>query len=261
MSSSSPPRVDYDGHQHRVYADARRHAQETRALWREAMARHVGGRTIRSVLDVGAGTSRFSGELADVCDASVFALEPSAGMRSEARRTLDHPRVAQLGGDALALPIATGCVPLVWMSMVIHHLPSLAPCVRELRRVLEPGGLAMIRSAFRDVHLESTFYGFFPAARRLDLARLPAVDEVVTCFEREGFRTERVDCLRQTVDARLADFERRMQSRPYSTFELMSEPEIDEGMRALAEATRAEPERPVYEHVHLLSFSAPGGGG
>ncbi|MBK6887732.1 MAG: class I SAM-dependent methyltransferase [Tetrasphaera sp.] len=86
----------------------------------------------RLVLDVGAGPAQF---------ADAFR---GAGARYV---PLDHdrsvPSVAGGGvvGSALALPIASGSVDIVFCSNLLEHVPDLEAVADELVRVLRPGGV------------------------------------------------------------------------------------------------------------------------
>lgn len=48
-------------------------------------------------------------------------------------------------GDVLRLPFEDGSFDLVWCSRVVHGLPDQLAGVRELRRVVRPGGRVVIR--------------------------------------------------------------------------------------------------------------------
>lgn len=51
---------------------------------------------------------------------------------------------AWVAGDALALPCATGCADLAWCSAALGLFRDRRAALREMRRVLRPGGAAVI---------------------------------------------------------------------------------------------------------------------
>jgi SAM-dependent methyltransferase len=55
-------------------------------------------------------------------------------------------------GDATALPIASASVDFVYSNGVLHHIPDTAGAVREIHRILRPGGRCLVmlyhRSSF-----------------------------------------------------------------------------------------------------------------
>ncbi|KKB64964.1 methyltransferase type 11 [Robbsia andropogonis] len=69
------------------------------------------------------------------------------------------PRIQELGlteriemkvGDALALPLADGTLTMAVGRATLHHLPDKALSLREMFRVLAPGGIALVHDMRRD---------------------------------------------------------------------------------------------------------------
>lgn len=48
-----------------------------------------------------------------------------------------------LNADVNALPLATGCLGLIWSNLMLHWLDDPLPALHELQRTLEVGGLLM----------------------------------------------------------------------------------------------------------------------
>lgn len=113
------------------------------AKWR---AKLVGWATGR-VLEVGCGTGR---NLPRYREASVLVgLDPSVEVMAAARKRA--PGVALLVGSAEALPFADGSFDTVVSSLVFCSVPDPDRGLREVHRVLAPGGrLAMME------HVRST---------------------------------------------------------------------------------------------------------
>jgi ubiquinone/menaquinone biosynthesis C-methylase UbiE len=246
--------VDYDRRLYQAYRAGRRLSADAGRLWMDALARHAGrARPDRIVLDLGAGTGRFSVLLAETFQARVVAVEPSAKMRADAERGSAHPRVVYRDGTADAVPAADGEFDFALLSMVIHHVPDLDGCARELRRVVRRGGLVFIRNTFSGRLDGIRHYEFFPSARAIDEARLPSVERVREAFEARGFATVALDTIEQEIDPSLAAHYDRIEHRALSSLELVSDSEFERGLALMRVAVDREAAPiPVREKVDLL---------
>jgi len=92
-----------------------------------------------TVLDVGAGTG-FLTEGAAKIARKVIALDFSEAMMSEARAKLDQRNVELKIGNVEQIPLPNSSVDAVIGNMVLHHCPNPEVAVREMARVLVPGG-------------------------------------------------------------------------------------------------------------------------
>jgi SAM-dependent methyltransferase len=95
-------------------------------------------------LDVGAGTAFLSGALLGRV-AEAVALEPSRAMLSHAPEG-----VKPVVGSALDMPFEDGSFNLVTCVNSLHHLPDPHRALREIARVLAPGGRFAIQDYLRD---------------------------------------------------------------------------------------------------------------
>jgi malonyl-CoA O-methyltransferase len=97
-----------------------------------------------TVLDLGCGTGRHALWLAEA-GATVTAVDFSEGMLAEARRKPGAEAVQFVAHDlARPLPFPAGSFDLVVSGLVLEHLADLDHFFREARRVLKPGGRAVI---------------------------------------------------------------------------------------------------------------------
>ena len=92
-----------------------------------------------TVLDVGAGTG-FLTEGAAKIVRKVIALDFSEPMMSEARAKLGGRNVEFKIGNVEEIPLPNASMDAVIGNMVLHHCPSPEAAVREMARVLVPGG-------------------------------------------------------------------------------------------------------------------------
>ncbi len=91
--------------------------------------------TGRDVLEVGCGTGLILHRTARFAK-SAIGIDLSAGMLMKAQQR--GLRVAQ--ASATALPIATASVDVAYSFKVLAHIPDIAGALREMARVVRPGG-------------------------------------------------------------------------------------------------------------------------
>jgi 2-polyprenyl-3-methyl-5-hydroxy-6-metoxy-1,4-benzoquinol methylase len=88
------------------------------------------------LLDAGCGTGLFSAEAARR-GATVVSLDCGKNLLRETRR---KGVISVVAGDAAQMPVPDGSFDIVVSSECIEHTPSPQSTVRELVRVLRPGG-------------------------------------------------------------------------------------------------------------------------
>jgi ubiquinone/menaquinone biosynthesis C-methylase UbiE len=97
----------------------------------------------RIAADLGAGTG-FIAEGLLQRGLRAIAVDPSPAMLAEMRRKLNSERVAYLLGDAEALPLGEGSVDYAFANMCLHHVETPLKAIREMARILRPGGMLVI---------------------------------------------------------------------------------------------------------------------
>jgi SAM-dependent methyltransferase len=112
-------------------------------------------RGCRRILDAACGNGRYSRFLlrhADP-DAHITAFDLSPNMLRRARRRLASDRVTFAVADLTRLPYTDGAFDAVVCGWVLEHLPDPRLGLRELARVLAPGGRMLLLTT------EDTFTG------------------------------------------------------------------------------------------------------
>jgi demethylmenaquinone methyltransferase / 2-methoxy-6-polyprenyl-1,4-benzoquinol methylase len=111
--------------------------------WRRALVRAAAPRDGERVLDVATGTGMVAAEMLAGCECSVVGIDQSAAMLAAARERfagLDPARVELLEGEAEALPFAAASFDVVTFTYLLRYVDDPATTMRELARVLRPGG-------------------------------------------------------------------------------------------------------------------------
>jgi ArsR family transcriptional regulator len=94
--------------------------------------------------DLGCGTGQVSAALAPFVS-RIVAVDASAAMLQAARKRLRaHDNVDLRRGELEELPLDDGRLDLAVLTLVLHHVPEPERALREVCRVLKPGGRAAI---------------------------------------------------------------------------------------------------------------------
>jgi ubiquinone/menaquinone biosynthesis C-methylase UbiE len=99
-----------------------------------------------TVVDAGCGSGYLLPELA-ATGARVIAVDHAPNQLQKAREralSLGLSGVEFRAGDLAALPVDDASVDAVFAYLSLHHIPSPEAAVRDMRRVLRPGGVLVI---------------------------------------------------------------------------------------------------------------------
>jgi ubiquinone/menaquinone biosynthesis C-methylase UbiE len=102
------------------------------------------------MLDVGCGTGALLRQAAGVFpSAALTGIDPATGMVQVARRRWAQNRSATfVNAGAEHLPFVDGTFDLVMSTVSFHHWADQQLGLREIRRVLAPGGVFLLTDAF-----------------------------------------------------------------------------------------------------------------
>jgi SAM-dependent methyltransferase len=245
--------VDYNRRQHEVYVEGRAPTAAVLELWTAVLARYIPTRGNPVLLDLGSGVGTWSELMATAFEATVWGIEPSRRMRAVAECEHSHPRVTYADGSAERLPLPDASCDAALLSYVLHHVRDRAACARELRRVVRPGGVVIVRNAFRESLSQVPFFEWFPPALALDERRMPNRGEAAAMFESEGFEVIGSEVVWQETSPSLRVYYERLKLRAISTLELLPDDEFMAGIERMRQAAERETEpQPVNAPVDLL---------
>jgi demethylmenaquinone methyltransferase / 2-methoxy-6-polyprenyl-1,4-benzoquinol methylase len=114
--------------------------------WRRIAVQQVGAKTGMNILDVCCGTGQLSLELSKTVgtEGKVIGLDFSQKMLDVARHALEHsqekPQIQFIQGDAMELPFSENSFDGVTVGWGLRNLPDLRKGIKELARVVKPGG-------------------------------------------------------------------------------------------------------------------------
>jgi SAM-dependent methyltransferase len=216
------------------------------AAWLTAAAPYLPGPHGR-ILDLGAGTGRFTAALAGATHATVIACEPSTAMRA-----VFPPGGGRLvGGAAEAIPFTRGGFDAVWASQMLHHVRDLDAFARGIRHVLRPGGHLLLRGGFGEpqrIPLHRWFPGAFTDSGGL-------LADITTRLAALGVtRTARIE-VPQRYAGSAAELVDKVATRSLSNLATLPDDAFAAGLRAVR---RDAPtlSYPLDERLDLVVFTA-----
>lgn len=247
--------MDYDATEIPVVYDlGRDHGPEVLQLWMDVVASHVGEQPVKTILDLGCGTGRFSEALAMHFDAQVIGLDPSTKMLDQARKKLRDARVRYQPGAGEAIPLADDSVDLVYMSMSFHHFTDPRAVARECRRVLREGAPAVLRTGVRERIPAYPYVEFFPASLPIMDDVLPTIAFIKEVFEQAGFRAVSSDIVTQQIAPDLATYTDKLAAGADSVLAQLSAEDFQAGIAALRAHAARTGDKPVTEPIDVLVF-------
>jgi SAM-dependent methyltransferase len=186
----------------------------------------------RRTLDVGCGTGSFAGALAER-GGKVWGIDSSPEMLARAQAKQTKARFKESRAEALPFKDAWFERAVVRLAVHLFFRPK---ALREIARVLVPGGRVVI-ATFDPAHFAGYWLNrLFPSLEAIDRARFPDEQALVRELESAGFVRTRISRLSQEAAATRAEALERIKGRYISTLGMLEDREFELGL-AVAEST------------------------
>jgi ubiquinone/menaquinone biosynthesis C-methylase UbiE len=126
--------------------DTTRYTSDNLTFWVPQLIRIGQLTTTTPLLDVGCGTGGFTLAVQALTSARVVGVDGTFRRVQYAAQKLAGQGLSWIHGQAEALPCAEASFARVLLSLVLHQVSQRAQVLREVARVLQPGGLVIIRT-------------------------------------------------------------------------------------------------------------------
>lgn len=142
----------------------------------------------RAVLDLGAGTGHAAAQLKRrFRRAEVIAADIAPQMVIASRRSSHWWRpIRCVEADARALPFASASIDLLFTNLMLQWVDPPDPALREMRRVLRPGGL-LLASGFGPETLQELRAAWAAVDDGVHVNRFVDVHDLGSALQRAGF--------------------------------------------------------------------------
>jgi len=247
--------MDYDATDIAVaYDRGRDHGPEVLKLWMDVVSAHVKDQSIKTILDLGCGTGRFSEALAIRFDAEVVGIDPSKKMLEQAQGKQRDRRVQYEPGRGEAIPLPDNSVDLIFMSMIFHHFDNPTLAARECRRVLRDGGTVFLRAGTRERISLYPYVEFFPESRSILETCLATGASMREVFESAGLSVVTVDLVTQEIAPNYEAYAEKLAAGADSVLARLSQSEFEAGMSALRLHAARMDSQAVFEPIDVFVF-------
>jgi ubiquinone/menaquinone biosynthesis C-methylase UbiE len=237
-----------------AYDRGRDHGPAVRELWMNVVEEQLEGGPHDRILDLGCGTARFSDALAVHFRASVIGLDPSMKMLAQARHKEHRGDVRFVAGAAERLPLTSGSINVIFMSMVYHHFTDAGAAARECRRVLHRGGRLVVRTGTREQMSAYPYHPFFPASHPILEEVLPPRDAIRDTFERAGLRLAAASIVQQTIATSWEEYADKLAANADSVLARLDEADFTAGIAAVRSHGARAAQQNVIEPIDVLAF-------
>jgi SAM-dependent methyltransferase len=236
------------------YDRGRDHGPEVLNLWMNVVSFFVKKDDIKTILDLGCGTGRFSEALAVHFDAEVIGIDPSKKMLKQAEAKRRDTRVGYQHGNAEAIPLPDNSVDLVFMSMVFHHFDNRVLAARECARVLRDRAIVFLRAGSRERISAYPYVDFFPASRAILEEDLPTVSSMREVFESAEFTTIAADVVVQEIAPNYDVYAEKLSAGADSVLARLSKTQFESGLARMRSHSDRIGMQAVSEPIDILVF-------
>lgn len=185
------------------------------------------------VLDLGCGTGSYIRRQADLTHNQHIewhGVDPNENMLNFAKSKVPFAKLKNARAENL--PFADDFFDYVTSRFSFHHFNDGHAALREIRRVVKPGGFFKLVNLVPELSPDWWLFEYFPEARKIDEKRFWSLDYLKHETLKIGFTIR--DCqlkLRETIDAKLVVNEAR--NRETSELLLISDEHYKAGLKRL----------------------------
>jgi ubiquinone/menaquinone biosynthesis C-methylase UbiE len=151
-----------------------------------ALIKELEGKNFKTLLDVGCGNGIFLSMVLNKFDVEVSGIDISPGMVEKSKELLDG-RADLKVGDSENLPWNDRSFDVVTCSASFHHYPGPERVLKEMKRILRPGGFLMIADPFTSNELLRFFANILIKFSKSGDVRIYSQKEMRELLEKGGF--------------------------------------------------------------------------
>lgn len=160
------------------------------------------------VLDCGCGDGFYLHLISKISNCELYGLDVDPNALESAKRNLAGRKITLIQGDVTSIPFDDNFFDKIVLSEVLEHIPDDAKALKEIKRVLKPGGIALITVPNRNypflwdpINKSMEFFvgrhikdGFWSGIWHQHL-RLYTIEDIKALVEKTGFELVKIQGL------------------------------------------------------------------
>jgi ubiquinone/menaquinone biosynthesis C-methylase UbiE len=242
----------------KVYDESRSLSEESINVWLEAASEIIKENlAIKTTVDLGCGTGRFTEALYKHFNTNVIGVDPSKKQLDIAiKKFATMPNITFLKSDAEHFLLKEKA-NIVFMSMVYHHLPDKKAAIENIKRNLNSGGYVIIRNAtIEDIH-SNFLFDAFTEAKKIELSRMDFGRDIKMELECQGFKLIGMKRINQIFSANPSEYLNKVSKRGLSALRQIEDESFKVGIRNLENIlSKFREDKVIKERFHLFVFKA-----
>ncbi len=243
----------------KIYNKARSFPPETWKMWRKVLLTSVPKKEISLMVDLGCGTGRFLNFLEKTFSCKIIAIDPSKKMLAEARKKIkNNHKIKLIQAPAEQIPLKDNSVDMVFISLAFHTFNNPNKAVAEVKRILKPGGYAVIRQPTKETNRLDQGLKLLPESLRLSKILVITRKQMFAVWKKQGFIKFKHHIVKQKVTKTCREFYERVSLRGASIYKLIPDKIFNKRLDKLKHYCGSlKREHPIYEMRELFVFKKP----
>lgn len=184
------------------------------------------------VLDIGCGTGKVAEKILQEADVELIGVDISQKMLAKFSTKSTGAKLICASGEAL--PFGDGVADGIMCIYLLHLLRDPQKALREFRRVLKKGWILIVSAPHHFIRLHP-LNKFFPSFMKIDLARFPLDEDIISFLKEAGFSSIEVQYCSVFRKWYSQEYLERVKSRFISTLRLLPEEEFLMGVKQMEE--------------------------
>jgi len=131
--------------------------------WRKEIVKYIKNNKISStnILDIATGTGDLTAELLELKPVIICAVDISRNMLDIQRKKIPDKNLELIQSDVKSMPFESSLFDIVTIGFGVRNFEHLEDSIKEIRRVMRPGGRLIVLEMFRSGGMKTVMFNLY----------------------------------------------------------------------------------------------------